>query len=349
SSTAEKEAAARKAVPEDLTGEFKSTSADGSEALLRLQPRGRWWHSARNQQELAGKSPEASWEVLESFGYWVLEPPAATSSVQGSDRRGATVRLHCEMRRRHAAGEPVRTSTGNRALDALLEGGLFAVRYALRRCPDSGKPISLTLQGVEPWLPGGRVTDRIGGAELLRDALQMLSLAWRYLPSLPEGPGRSMFPPPPLPTEANAARDAGQEEKWGWCVGRGKKPLPEPEASLRFPAEAKAAASGAPESCSKDEADKNVGKASAQRSPPHPYRAVPAATKDISSTPCIGYAASASGAGNVAALYDASSAATGSASASKDADEDLAGLYQEQYEEDFPYGDLPLGSLDGSF
>eukprot|EP00420_Gonyaulax_spinifera_P011507 CAMPEP_0197939794 /NCGR_PEP_ID=MMETSP1439-20131203/120233_1 /TAXON_ID=66791 /ORGANISM="Gonyaulax spinifera, Strain CCMP409" /LENGTH=345 /DNA_ID=CAMNT_0043562935 /DNA_START=1 /DNA_END=1035 /DNA_ORIENTATION=- len=148
-----------------IAGDFGWRSPDGlEEAVLRLQPSGKWWHAAhshgqpksarRNLWHSAAHVEAQSrkhWEMAESLGSWHVEP-AFCDDEEAS--QVLAVVLHCESCR-WASGDPkVRGGAnklrpdlkrGSHDLASSVELGEVAFCYVVRWCPTTRRP-SLVLQ-----------------------------------------------------------------------------------------------------------------------------------------------------------------------------------------------------------
>lgn len=98
----------------DIAGDYRWTSADGEcEAILRLQPDGRWWHAAQRQHKMTvpGEWWHFStyvevegtrvWEMAESSGTWAPAPiPCEDDDADPASHpfgpKGLIVLLTCE-------------------------------------------------------------------------------------------------------------------------------------------------------------------------------------------------------------------------------------------------------------
>mmetsp|Transcript_77137 Transcript_77137/g.218287 ORF Transcript_77137/g.218287 Transcript_77137/m.218287 type:complete len:352 (-) Transcript_77137:107-1162(-) len=181
-----------------IAGDFSWRSPDGKqEAILRLQPGGKWWHAAhavtakgplrRNLWQPADTDLKShkDWQMAESIGSWRVEP---TFCANGEDPDGVAVVLLCETCRwtsSDACGsdKPAKFRPDlmhGLHLAAMVELGQVVLPYAVRWCPTSGRP-SLYLQMD---LKGGHCRDESPWV-----AVQGLGFARSYRQSGCRAPG----------------------------------------------------------------------------------------------------------------------------------------------------------------
>mmetsp|Transcript_12627 Transcript_12627/g.25688 ORF Transcript_12627/g.25688 Transcript_12627/m.25688 type:complete len:311 (+) Transcript_12627:101-1033(+) len=189
---------------EAIAGDFRYLSPNGLyEAILRLQPGGKWWHSAHCQTVDRGANTdwwyrevatESVWEMAESLGSWRVEP-----LFEDGEANGIAVVLQCESCR-WVGGKQSSLDGSSKlrlddqqgcCLDSLIGSGQVALCYAMRWSPATGKrSLILQMEAREASHAGHSGPGVADPREAFQLAVQGLGFARCYQHQQPEARGR---------------------------------------------------------------------------------------------------------------------------------------------------------------